>query len=431
LNANRRDPDAVAAEQQATLALEAAERELTLAQAPVNVRGRPRLKAASIAAIRHTWNCRLHDTMRQKAVRAGLALASGRDCQLNLSTAAEMARLSKELRAIGFGNVTTTSGASAFRRRPRKGSASSITVALDDAPPKSGKTAALEKWCEARPLEKMSGAVPTLAQMLQVEDEETRLLLVSELASLDGPAATAKLAERAVVDLSPRVRQSALAALKDRPASQYLSVLLWGLRYPWPPVADHAALALRTLGPLEAVASLVGLLDLPAPSRPALDPETKQYKVREVVRLNHLRNCLLCHCPSANTKDGLVRGLVPETGKPLPNLYYESQAGDFVRADITYLRQDFSLTFPTKDTGPWPREQRFDFVTRLRPAKSYEIDELRAPLTGYPQRDAVLYALRGITGKDGGDSSARWRELLGIAGAEKPSLPPTGPTLAR
>jgi hypothetical protein len=25
----------------------------------------------------------------------------------------------------------------------------------------------------------------------------------------------------------------------------------------------------------------------------------------------------------------------------------------------------------------------------------------------------VLYALRGLTGKDGGDSSAGWRELLG------------------
>ena len=27
----------------------------------------------------------------------------------------------------------------------------------------------------------------------------------------------------------------------------------------------------------------------------------------------------------------------------------------------------------------------------------------------------MLYALRGITGKDGGDSSVKWRDLLGIA----------------
>ena len=33
----------------------------------------------------------------------------------------------------------------------------------------------------------------------------------------------------------------------------------------------------------------------------------------------------------------------------------------------------------------------------------------------YPQRGAVLRALRGITGKDGGDSPGRWRELLEIA----------------
>jgi hypothetical protein len=41
--------------------------------------------------------------------------------------------------------------------------------------------------------------------------------------------------------------------------------------------------------------------------------------------------------------------------------------------------------------------------------------ELSASSGNYPQRDAVLYALRGITGKAGGDSSASWRELLGIA----------------
>ena len=33
----------------------------------------------------------------------------------------------------------------------------------------------------------------------------------------------------------------------------------------------------------------------------------------------------------------------------------------------------------------------------------------------YPQRGAVLYALRGLTGKDGGDSSTARRELLGLS----------------
>jgi hypothetical protein len=145
--------------------------------------------------------------------------------------------------------------------------------------------------------------------------------------------------------------------------------------------------------------------------------------VREVVRLNHMRNCLLCHCPSANVQDGLVRGLVPTPGGPLPQLYYESQTGDFVRADITYLRQDFSLKLPERETGPWPREQRFDFVTRRRPAKSYEIDELRGATGHYPQRDAVLYALRGLTGKNPGDTGDGWRKALDIAVKPPPPAP--------
>jgi hypothetical protein len=150
----------------------------------------------------------------------------------------------------------------------------------------------------------------------------------------------------------------------------------------------------------------VDLLDLPSPSAPVWDARTNQDTVRELVRVNHLRNCLLCHAPSANKEDGPVRGLVPTPGEALPVQYYESQGGDFVRADITFLRQDFSVNLPESDTGPWPREQRYDFVTRL-------------PSGNYPQRGAVLSALRGLTGKDGGASSAHWRELLGPITAKR------------
>lgn len=215
-------------------------------------------------------------------------------------------------------------------------------------------------------------------------------------------------------DLSPEVREAALAALQHRPAPQYVGVLLQGLRYPWPPVADRAALALRKLKPQGVAAKLLALLDQPDPSLPALNA-MKKPMVRELVRLNHLRNCLLCHAPSANDKDGLVRGLVPTPGQPLPALYYAGQSGNFVRADITFLRQDFSVNLPVEAAAPWPSEQRFDFITRLRPARPEEMPEVAAKPGEYPQREAVLYALRGLTDKNGGDSSEKWRALLGIA----------------
>jgi hypothetical protein len=121
---------------------------------------------------------------------------------------------------------------------------------------------------------------------------------------------------------------------------------------------------------------------------------------------------------------------VPTPGQPLPSQYYESQSGDFVRADITFLRQDFSINLPEKDAAPWPNEQRYDFVTRLRTVSPDEVARLPASSADFPQRDAVLYALRGLTGKDLGNSSALWRELLGTS-AEKPKGETKSPALEK
>jgi hypothetical protein len=381
--------------------------------------------------IGYDFSLRLHQTLRQAAVQAGLPLQAGPRCQLDLTTANEMAKISKDLRDMGFVSVP---GVPFVARRNNRGGATisggvispttggvvingNRVFANGERIPPGGegvedKMQEFQFWCDQHGFELKNGTVPTLTQMLQIEDEATRLLLVRELTRSRSDTAVTELAMRAIVDLSPAVRQASLASLEQRPSSQYLPVLLRGLRYPWTPVADHAAVALRTLKLQEAVASLVDLLDSPSPLAPVYDVKTNQYSVREVVRLNHLRNCLLCHAPSASKNDGLVRGIVPTPGQPLPVQYYESQSGDFVRADITFLRQDFSVTLPEKAAAPWPNEQRFDFVTRLRTVPLNELAQLPSS-ADYPQRNAVLYALRGLTGKDGGNSSVRWRELLG------------------
>ena len=217
------------------------------------------------------------------------------------------------------------------------------------------KIEAFKEWCDLNRVEKFRGALATLMQLLQVEDAEMRLMLVRELSKVQGVGATAALAQRALVDSAPEVRRAAVAALRERLANQYVAVLLQGLRYPWPPAADHAAVALLALKPAGLVPRLVDLLDQPDPSAPFLDQRTNKPVVRELVRLNHLRNCLLCHAPSANQNDGLVRGLVPTPGQPLPRLYYVSRTGNFVRADITFLRQDFSVVLTVPEAQPWPK----------------------------------------------------------------------------
>jgi hypothetical protein len=364
----------------------------------------------------------LHHQMRREALHAGLELQSGPKCKLAAETAAEMAELSKALRDLGFVSFP----AMALMNRL----ASANPVAAGDLT--SGKTKKFQVWCDQHHLEKYKGTMPTLIQMLQIEDEATRLLLVRELTRITKDGATTQLAGRALFDLSPKVRQAAIAGLEGRPSSEYVPILLRGLGYPWPPVADHAAVALRTLKPAETVAPLVDMLDLPSLSMPLRDANTNEYTVRELVRLDHLRNCLLCHVPSLDEEDGLVRGLVPMPGtSPLRSIssrivsnYYDGP-GDFVRADVTYLHQDFSVTLLDKYAGAWEHGRRFDFVTRLRIISPSERADMPASSIAYPQRDAVLYALRGLTGKDGGISSTRWREQLGLSsrGSEKTQDP--------
>ena len=92
---------------------------------------------------------------------------------------------------------------------------------------------------------------------------------------------------------------------------------------------------------------------------------------RELVRINHLSNCMLCHAPSLS-KDDLVRGRVPMPGEDPPPLYYGEVTGLFVRADTTYLRQDFSVVQPVAGAGKWPGDERFDYMVRTRPLNKAE-----------------------------------------------------------
>jgi len=264
----------------------------------------------------------------------------------------------------------------------------------------------------------------TLAQMLQVEDIDSRSEFVKRLAKVKGVKASVLLARQALFDVSWTIREEAIKALKDRPLQDYRQVLLDALRYPWAPVAAHAAETLVALKDRDAVCSLADMLDEPDPCAPVQDKSNK-WVVAEVVRINHFRNCLLCHAPSADRKDRL-RAAVPTPGEPLPIVYYGSRKGDFVRADITYLRQDFSLMQRVAKPEKWPEWQRFDYLVRMRELTADEIAAHQKKLKGkpaapsYPQREAVLFALRELTGSDAGETSADWYELLCTEGVAAP-----------
>lgn len=269
-----------------------------------------------------------------------------------------------------------------------------------------------------RPAEwKKVEAIPTLTQMLQVENMEIRLLLVDLLADIKVRAGSVALAERAVFDLSAKVRERAVAALSKRPVQEYQQSLLDGLRWPWPPVADHAAEAIVALKRKDLAPALAALLKEPDPTLPqTAQVKTKRiYFVRELVRMNHMGNCMVCHAPSV-AKGDLVRGHAPTPGEDPPPVYYQERSGHFIRADITFLRQAFSVPQPVLNSGKWPGNQRFDYLLRSRPLTSTEFaraipKEGKAPAT-YPQRESVLFALRELTGRDAGSRPEAWLELL-------------------
>jgi hypothetical protein len=184
--------------------------------------------------------------------------------------------------------------------------------------------------------------------------------------------------------------------------------------------------------------------------------------VRELVRINHFRNCLLCHSPAspgagtANLPvgDGLLgeeraasdphRGLalvatgpntltapVPLPGQQIPTPSPQGGYGQFsipdtlVMFDVTYLRQDFSVKLPVANAQPWPELQRFDFLVRTREVSEREAQayrDLLRPAKGgdlSPYQRAALASLRQLTGRDAEPTAAAWQRLLAQSKTEK------------
>lgn len=272
-----------------------------------------------------------------------------------------------------------------------------------------------------------------LAQILAPHGWDTRMGLAKYLAEVENADSTRVLARLAIFSEEKKVREPALAALKTRRAEDSTDVLLAGLRHPWPAAAESAGAAIAKLDRKDLIPELVKLLDEPDPRAPAERNVggKKVLAVRELVRLNHHRNCLLCH-PPANTPDvkigtfgqidDLVTGPVPNPYQELPSPsqgYRRFASPDIlVRADVTYLRQDFSAFLIVKDAQPWPQQQRFDFLVRTRLVTTKEAEAYRAWLTAQgpdylpPHRRAALTALRALTGRDAAPTAAAWRRAL-------------------
>jgi HEAT repeat protein len=220
----------------------------------------------------------------------GLSIRHGREAQLDPRRAATLDALSRKLR------VYVAHFAPADRDGKRAGAAQLRNVMYAEMRgPKP-------EWLRAE-------AIPVLMQMLTHEDVVLRRLLVEILSEIKHRTATTALAQRAVCDLDADIRAFAIESLQSRPSDDYREVFLRALRHPLPMMADHAAEALVALKTREAVPALVTMLKEPDPTASYVGKDGRPL-VREVVRTNHLANCLLCHPPSVSYFDP-VPGVIP------------------------------------------------------------------------------------------------------------------------
>ena len=233
--------------------------------------------------------------------------------------------------------------------------------------------------------------LPALTQILAAERPAYRTSIVRQLEQVPpgDDAAIAALVRMALYDPEASVRGAAVKALKREPFDRYGSKLVESFRHPSRHVAEHAADAIVALELFELLPKLVDFLAEPDPAAPFEVEQAgkKVLAIREVVKLNHHRNCLLCHAPA--TIDGTERNVlrsgliarVPSPDEELPpsnsRVYYSLGRGEaaLVRADETYLRQDFTVMQAVENSGKWPKMQRFDFLVRTRNLSADEIKQ--------------------------------------------------------
>src|SRR5262249_26977044 len=91
--------------------------------------------------------------------------------------------------------------------------------------------------------------------------------------------------------------------------------------------------------------------------------------------------------------------------------YYDA-GGTFVRADVTYLQQDFSVFQPVTKPNNWPDNQRHDYLVRTRPALTADLKAPAGDAGKSEYRQAVLFALRELTGTDAGPAVQDWKQAF-------------------
>jgi hypothetical protein len=338
--------------------------------------------------------------VKGRADLSGLPLMAMEDCELSKDESRSLEIVSSSTRRRGSGTS----------REPRERHGSTATLPstpLDLLRRIKGDRRGMSVTHEellASPDPVPHHVVRPLRQIYEVQPEKGRVALAQLIAKSKSGATARALVQLAVFDLSQRVRDEAVKHLPTQSKELVRAELLAAFRHPWAPAAVHAAQAADRLGDKEMIPALQKLLDQPDPCEPFQEKET--WYVRELVRVNHLKNCLLCH-PPADTKRPTLSGPVPLRDREVPVVYYASRDKTIPLVDATtvYLRQDFSVLHEVKDAKPWPEVQRFDYLVRTRPLRAEEIPKKKGAKAIpsafiYPQREVIQELVAALACKE-------------------------------
>ncbi|MFO0863986.1 MAG: hypothetical protein U0744_04925 [Gemmataceae bacterium] len=297
---------------------------------------------------------------------------------------------------------------------------------------------------------RIAARVAALMQILSPESEALRSGLIRHLKRLNHPDATLALAKLAIFSEEPSLRAEATSALKSKPGSHYDGAIRLGLRYPRPEIAVRTMELIAKRERMDWADALVKLLEEPDPRDPKLSDDGKSYLVREVVKIRHLDNCLLCHPPARRGSEAMVTGqlsgilwqeFLAAPRKQIPNAggqfgfggYNQGgiagfnrtgfQDGPSVRFDVTFLRQDFSLKLAVTaeeqgvSKGAAIKLERFDFLVRTRKltpaqARQYQKELARDSGEKSPYRIVAHSALRQLTKQDAEPTAEAWRAVV-------------------
>jgi hypothetical protein len=344
---------------------------------------------------------------------AGLPFLRGDRCKLDRSRAMELGRGGTSLRGTEAINESTAHFSSA---------------AMSDFPYYLISDYFHEQAYAAEGPKPIAG-LPAAMQILAVQDPAFRTAIVRTLERVPvGENAKVDALVRLVLfDPDADVRAAAIRVLGPEPVEKYGPKLIDGFRHPWHVVAERTAEAIYHLRQDELLPMVADFLDEPDPAAP-FEREAagkKEFVVREMAKINHHRNCLLCHAPAVEDDPRQNSGLiakVPAPDEKLPpaisrEYYHPSIDGPAIIATETYLRQDFSVMLTVGNPGIWPSRQRFDFLVRTRTAAP---DEAAAARRASPAPDGArsanhrvaLGVLRRMTSTDAGTKSADWRTAI-------------------